>query len=187
MAKRIVIAGYAAVGRALLPLLVARGDAATVVQRRNPGQLPYQARFVAADLEDAGKTVQACHGADAVVCAAGVPYHAATYVRVWPVIMRNLLQACAKASARFVFADSLYMYGPQTRPLTEEMPLTNFGAKPRVRAEITRQWLDAHHSGIVSAVAVRASDFYGPDVPTSVISTYGPTAGAQSGASALSA
>ena len=54
----------------------------------------------------------------------------------------------------FVFADSLYMYGPQPRPLTEDMPLTSFGKKPRVRAEITRLWQEARH---VCAVAVRAA------------------------------
>ena len=38
--------------------------------------------------------------------------------------------------ARFVFADKLYMYGPVTVPLTETMPLTSYGRKPRIRAEI---------------------------------------------------
>ena len=41
------------------------------------------------------------------------------------------------------------------------------------RAEITRLWQAAHAEGRVRAVAVRASDFYGPDVPTSVLSEYG--------------
>jgi nucleoside-diphosphate-sugar epimerase len=87
--------------------------------------------------------------------------------------MANLLAACEKSKARFIFADNLYMYGPQTAPLTEDMPLTDFGRKPSVRAEITRLWQDAHAQGRVQAVAVRASDFYGPDVPTSVLSAYG--------------
>jgi nucleoside-diphosphate-sugar epimerase len=95
------------------------------------------------------------------------------FVRVWPVVMRNMLDACGASGARFVFADNLYMYGPQTEPLAEDMPLTDYGAKPRARAEITRIWRDAHTSGRVKACAVRAADFYGPDVPTSVISTMG--------------
>jgi len=36
--------------------------------------------------------------------------------------------------------DNLYPYGPQTSPLTEEMPLTSYGRKPALRAEITRMW-----------------------------------------------
>lgn len=84
-----------------------------------------------------------------------------------------MLATCAGAHARFVFADNLYMYGPQDRPLTEDMPLTEYGRKPKVRAEITRMWQRAHQDGRVQAVAVRASDFYGPDAEFSVLSNYG--------------
>ena len=80
-----------------------------------------------------------------------------------------MLSACEKAGARFVFADNLYMYGPVTVPLTESMPLTSYGQKPRIRAEITRLWQDAHTAGRVKVAAVRASDFYGPDVPNSIL------------------
>jgi nucleoside-diphosphate-sugar epimerase len=55
----------------------------------------------------------------------------------------------------------------------EDMPLTDYGRKPRVRAYITRLWQEAHNSGRVRAVAARASDFYGPDVATSVLSRLG--------------
>jgi nucleoside-diphosphate-sugar epimerase len=65
------------------------------------------------------------------------------------------------------------MYGPQIRPLTEEMSLTNYGRKPALRAEITKLWKSAHDSGRVRAIAVRASDFYGPDAATSVLSVFG--------------
>jgi nucleoside-diphosphate-sugar epimerase len=171
--KRIVVAGYGPVGKALARQLTARADLVTIAQRHALPHLPAGARFAPADFADAEQTAQACDGADVVVCAVGVPYRSSTYVTAWPVIMRNLLSGCAKARARFVFADNLYMYGPQTRPLTPDMPLTDHGNKPRVRAAITRQWSEAHRSGAVRAVAVRASDFYGPDVETSVISTQG--------------
>jgi nucleoside-diphosphate-sugar epimerase len=171
--KRIAVIGYGAVGRALVPLLAARGDGVTVVQRRFPGGLPTNSVFVAADVEDEEQAKRACAGAHTVVCAVGIPYLSSVYVRAWPLVMRNLLEGSARAGARFVFADSLYMYGPQTKPLTEDMPLTSFGAKPRVRADITRLWQTAHATGRVRAVAVRASDFYGPDVPTSVLSVFG--------------
>jgi nucleoside-diphosphate-sugar epimerase len=57
--------------------------------------------------------------------------------------------------------------------MTEDLPLTAYGRKPALRAEITRLWLAAHAAGRVRAVAVRASDFYGPDVATSVIASFG--------------
>lgn len=170
MPKRIAVAGFGAVGRSLAERLSARGDTVRIVQRQEPPTLPADVSFFRANLKDAAEAQAAV---DTVVCAVGVPYRSKVYTRVWPVVMRNLLAACAKSGARFVFADSVYMYGPQSRPLTEDMPLTDYGRKPRVRAEITRLWQEAHNGGRVRAVAVRASDFYGPDVPTSVLSTLG--------------
>ncbi len=173
MGRQIAVAGYGAVGRALVPLLASRGDSVRIVQRQQPGEVAAGCEFVRADLEDASQTQHACTGMDTVVCAAGIPYVSKIYTRVWPVVMRNLLDGCARAGARLVFADNLYMYGPQKGVLREDTPLTSYGRKPRVRAEITRLWQDAHKAGRVRVTAVRASDFYGPDVPTSVLSTFG--------------
>jgi nucleoside-diphosphate-sugar epimerase len=135
--------------------------------------MPAGSAFCQADVLDSAAVVRACAGARSVACCIGVPYVSSIYERVWPPAMTNLLEACAVSGARFIFADNLYMYGPQTRPLTEDLALTNFGVKPRVRAEITRLWRDAHEAGRVRCVSVRASDFYGPDVETSVISRFG--------------
>lgn len=173
MAKRITIMGFGAVGRAVAERLLARGDEITIVQRQRLPTLPANSRFFRANLEDAKQAEGASAHVDTVVSAVGIPYISKIYTRIWPIVMRNMLAGCAKSGARFVFADNLYMYGPQARPLTEDMPLTDYGRKPRVRAEITRLWQQAHQSGRVRAVAVRASDFYGPDVGTSVLSTLG--------------
>jgi len=170
---RIALVGYGPVGRAIAPLLSAAGKEVRIVQRRAPAEIPRGCSFCSADVEDAAEASRACSDVDAVVCAVGIPYVWRVYARAWPLVMRNLLEACARSGARLVFADSLYMYGPQRRPLVEDMPLTSFGRKPRTRAEVTKLWQDAHAQGRVRAVAVRASDFYGPDVGTSVLSTYG--------------
>jgi nucleoside-diphosphate-sugar epimerase len=126
-----------------------------------------------ADVENPASVAQACRGSDVVVCAVGFPYRNRLWAKAWPVAMAALLDGCAAARARFVFADNLYMYGPQTAPLREDMPLTDVGVKPRVRAEITRLWQAAHAAGRVQAVAVRASDFYGPGVTTSALAMFG--------------
>lgn len=170
---RIAVIGYGAVGRATASLLLARGDEVRVVQRRQPAALAARTTFLAADVEDHDEMLRACDDVDAVVCCIGLPYRASLWERVWPRAVANLLDGCAASRARFVFADNLYMYGPQTQPLTENLPLTTYGRKPRVRAQITELWREARDAGRVRAVAVRASDFYGPDVPTSVLSTYG--------------
>ena len=68
-----------------------------------------------------------------------------------------------------VFIDNLYMYGPQTTPLVETMPLTDIGWKPAARSAATRIWMDAAASGEALIAALRAPDFYGPGVGNSFL------------------
>ena len=171
--KRVVIFGYGAVGRETAALMSARGDDVLVAQRSAPRNNPLKLAFTACDLTDSASVAKACAGRDVAICAAGFPYDSTVWERDWPKAMNALLTGCASSGARFVFADNLYMLGPQTKPLTEDMPLTSYGRKPRLRSAITRLWQEAHTAGRVKAVAVRAADFYGPDVPTSVLSAYG--------------
>ncbi len=169
---RVAVIGHGAVGRETANLLLARGDDVRIAQRKRPAVLPETARFIATDVLDADSVRRACADCDAVICCIGFPYDSRVWRKAWPAAMANMLAACAGGQARFIFADNLYMYGPQDRALTEDMPLTGYGRKPKVRADITRLWRQAHAEGRVEAVAVRASDFYGPDVETSVLSNY---------------
>ncbi len=169
----VVIIGYGATGRETANLLLARGDTVRVAQRKRPAGLPAAAEFAATDVLDAESVRRTCAGCDAVICCIGFYHDSRLWERAWPAAMENMLQACAAGRARFIFADNLYMYGPQDRPLTEDMPLTDYGRKPKVRAAITRAWQRAHADGLVQAVAVRASDFYGPEVENSMLSNYG--------------
>lgn len=173
MSETIVIFGMGAVGRSIMEQMTAAGRAVTLAQRTRPSDLPALARFVACDATDAEDVKRVTAGADAVICAIGLTYHSAGWARDWPRIMTNLLAGCEAAGARFVMVDNLYMYGPQTRPLTEDMPLTRYGHKPKVRADITRLWQEAHDQGRVRCVAVRASDFYGPGVGQSILGDTG--------------
>jgi len=170
---QVTIIGYGAVGRETAKMLLERGVAVRVAQRKRPATLPEAAEFIATDVLDRDSVQRACAGSGAVICCIGFPYDSRVWEKAWPKAMDNMLAACAKAQARFIFADNLYMYGPQDRPLTEDMPLTGFGRKPKVRAGTTRAWQRAHGDGLVQAVAVRGSDFYGPDVENSVLSNYG--------------
>jgi nucleoside-diphosphate-sugar epimerase len=83
--------------------------------------------------------------------------------------MANLVAACRATSARMVFIDNLYMYGPQTTPLVETMPLADIGWKPAARSAATRIWMAAAAAGEARIAAVRAPDFYGPSVGNSYL------------------
>ena len=81
------------------------------------------------------------------------------------------------------FIDNLYMYGPQTTPLVETMPVTDTGLKPAARAAATRIWMDAAAKGEALITALRAPDFYGPGVGNSYLgdTSIGKLAGQTSG------
>jgi hypothetical protein len=48
---------------------------------------------------------------------------------------------------------------------------SDYGIKPATRASLTRMWQEAHREGRVQAVALRASDFYGPFVTVAMVAS----------------
>jgi nucleoside-diphosphate-sugar epimerase len=164
MQNSTVIIGYGATGQATAQRLVARGEAFRIAQRRPPAEMPPGATFAPCDVLDAASVRQAVAGAGQVVLAIGFTYDAKVWAATWPRAMANVLDACAAAGARLVFIDNLYMMGPQTAPLREDMPLSNQAAKPAIRSALTRQWMAAAEAGLVKVAALRPPDFYGPGV-----------------------
>lgn len=162
MNRKVIIFGYGAVGRAAVEVAARHGWQVSVAQRSRPASLPGGVAFIPCDVLDAAAVEQAVAGAGQIVVAIGFPYEGKVWKARWPRAMSNLIEACARHEARMVFVDNLYMYGPQSRPLTEDMPLTDFGVKPAVRAEVTRLWQAATRT--VRIAALRAPDFYGPGV-----------------------
>ena len=168
MTEKTVILGYGPVGKAIAAQLSAEGRAVTIAQRSPPAALPAGVAFEACDALDGEALSRVVDGASAVVCTIGLRYDAAVWERDWPKLMTNMLEACAAAKARLVFIDNVYMYGPQVKPLAEDMPMAATGRKGRVRAAITRQWQEVHQAGRVRTAALRAPDFYGPGVTLSI-------------------
>jgi nucleoside-diphosphate-sugar epimerase len=164
MRNRILVLGYGAVGKATVMRLLREGRDVEVAQRKRPVDLPEGVPFTPVDVLDAAQVLATFKNIDQVVVALGFQYNSALWQNVWPRAMANLLNACEASNTRMVFIDNLYMYGEQNQPLREDMPLTNNGIKPSVRAEITRMWMAASHIGKVKVAALRASDFYGPGV-----------------------
>ena len=77
--------------------------------------------------------------------------------------MDNLIEAAARAGARLVVLDNIYMLGrPGTRPFDEDTPPNPCSRKGRIRARATERLFEAHARGDVQATVGQASDFYGP-------------------------
>jgi nucleoside-diphosphate-sugar epimerase len=122
---------------------------------------------VAGDVADPSSAQRACGGASVVYSCVGLDY--AGWPEKWPPMMTGMLSGAEAAGARFVFMDNCYMYGPVDVPMTEDLPLTDYGKKPATRSKLTRMWQDAHNAGRVEVASVRASDFYGPGVSASAL------------------
>jgi len=169
MTDRITIFGYGQVGRATTARLIAEGREVIVVQRNAPSDMPNGATFAPADALDRDAVVKAVRGSGQFVVAIGFPYSGVVWRDVWPRAMANFVAACKATGARMLFIDNLYMYGPQTAPLVETMPLTGYGWKPAARSAATRVWIASAAAGEARVAALRAPDFYGPSVGLSFL------------------
>ncbi|MCW5830852.1 MAG: NAD-dependent epimerase/dehydratase family protein [Labilithrix sp.] len=129
---------------------------------RRPEKVNETDQLFAADLLDARQTRAAVKGSAIVYLTAGLPMDTALWVAQWPVMMRNVLDACAEHGAKLVFFDNTYMYPQTSAPQTEATPFQPHGAKGRVRAEIATLLLDAMAKGRVRGLICRAPEFYGP-------------------------
>ncbi|MCW6511962.1 NAD-dependent epimerase/dehydratase family protein [Lichenifustis flavocetrariae] len=172
MSERIVVVGYGACGRATVEALIRRNrGTVAVAQRTRPTDLPQTIEFRPCDVLDPGAVQQALFGATQVVLSIGLPYDSRVWRTAWPRAMTNVVEACAATGARLVFIDNLYMMGPQREPLREDMALSDYGAKPAIRSEVTRIWMAAASAGRARITALRPPDFYGPGVGLSHLGT----------------
>ena len=163
----ITVFGYGPTGEATVERLLARGQAVRVAQRKRPANLPAGVSFINCDALNADDVKRAMAGSEQAVITVGFAYTSKVWQEAWPKAMRNFIAAAESANTRVVMIDNLYMYGPQDEPLHEDMPLTSYGKKPAVRAEVTRMWQAAARAGKIRWVALRAPDFYGAGVRNS--------------------
>ena len=135
---------------------------------RNPQKVNESDQLMAADLLDAGQTMQAVAGSQIVYLTVGLPMDTKRWEEQWPRIMNNVIDACKAHRAKLVFFDNTYMY-PQTADVqTEETPFHPNGPKGRVKARIASMLLDEMQKGNLEAIICRAPEFYGPGKTQSI-------------------
>lgn len=158
-----VIFGAGQVGLTLAEQLTQQGTAVTLVSRRGRTDepLPAGASIVSGDVNDPAAVARLAADADVVFETAQPPY--TDWPRQWPPLMQSIIEGLAQTTARLVFVDNLYMYGPTGgRPLREDLPHAATGRKGKVRAQIAQMLLDAHQAGKIRVTIGRAADFFGP-------------------------
>lgn len=131
--------------------------------RRSAGAAPAGVQLRTGDAGDATFVAEATHGASVLYHCMNPEYSTAIWARELPRLRAALGAAAAKANARVVLLDNLYMLGrPRGMMLSESSAIDPCSKKGEIRAQEWQAWLAAHHKGDVRVTCGRGSDFYGP-------------------------
>jgi len=162
MSELHVIFGAGQVGLPLARRLMDSGLRVRIAKRSST-PVPAGCEIVLGDAADPVFCTEAARGAATVYHCMNPPYSTRTWADLVPRYMENLLTASARAAARLVVLDNLYMLGrPGGRAFDEDTPMNPCSRKGEIRARAAESLFAAHRQGDVVATAGRASDFYGP-------------------------
>ena len=124
-----------------------------------------------ADLSVREKAIEAVKGSEIVYFTLGLPISSDLWEKQFPVILRNVIDACKVNGTKLVFFDNTYMYPQDDRILTENTAFDPVGRKGRVRRQMAEMVLKEIQSGALEAVICRAPEFYGPAKTQSITNT----------------
>lgn len=128
---------------------------------RNPKKVNDTDSLFPANLLDKEKTDEAIKGSEIAYLTVGLPMDTEMWVNQFPIMMRNVIDACKRHSTKLVFFDNTYMYPQNDKILTEETEFAPVGKKGEIRAEMTTMLIEEIQSKNIDAVICRAPEFYG--------------------------
>lgn len=166
--KKIMVLGAGAIGTLTARELVVQGHEVTLVSRSGTNPEITGLRAIAADATDALALDEAAltrgRAPDVVVNALN-PASYTAWAEDWPPMWSAITRACRNLGAGQVLVGNLYSYGRVDAPFDESHPVAPNGVKGRVRAGMWEDALANHEAGVMPAVEVRASDYFGPTRP----------------------
>ncbi|MFT3678639.1 MAG: NAD-dependent epimerase/dehydratase family protein [Ferruginibacter sp.] len=124
-----------------------------------------------ADLTISEKAMEAVKGAEIAYFTLGLPISSDLWEELFPLILKNVIDACKMSGTKLVFFDNTYMYPQDDRVLTERTAFAPLGRKARVRRLMAEMVLKEMQSGELEAVICRAPEFYGPGKTQSITNT----------------
>ena len=136
---------------------------------RNPKKVNESDELLRANLWNAEETMKAVDGSEVVYLTVGLQYDIKVWRTQWPLLMKNVIDACKKNKSKLVFFDNVYSYGRVNGWMTEESPTKPDSEKGKVRAELNKMIMNEVEQGNLKAMIAKAADFYGPDTPLSFV------------------
>lgn len=124
-----------------------------------------------ADLSIREQAIEAVKGSEIAYFTLGLPMSSELWEQQFPLILRNVMDACKINGTKLVFFDNTYMYPQDNRVITEQTPFAPVGRKGKVRKEMAEMVLREMQSGKLKAVICRAPEFYGTGKTQSITNT----------------
>lgn len=136
---------------------------------RNPKRENPADQLVVADLSNPQQVITAVEGSEVVYLTVGLEYKIGVWQTQWPLIMKNVIDACKTHKAKLVFFDNVYAYGLVKGWMKEDTLVNPASKKGEVRAQIAQMIMSEVEKGNLDAIIARAADFYGPNTPLSFV------------------
>jgi nucleoside-diphosphate-sugar epimerase len=137
---------------------------------RNPEKVNETDELMPGDITDPDVVLKAVEGSEVVYIVAGLKYDIKVWREQWPIIIQNTIKACERFNVKLVFFDNVYIYDSESLgDIREENPERPSSKKGKVRKQIAEMIMQEVKEGKLTAMIVRAADFYGPGVRTSMI------------------
>lgn len=136
---------------------------------RKPTKINETDELFTADLLDRSQVFKAVENSEIIYLTAGIPYTVNAWKTQWPVIIKNVIDACKSQKSRLVFFDNVYSYGLVNGWINENTPLKPISKKGMIRKEIHETIMNEVEKGNLEAMILKAADFYGPETPLSFV------------------
>lgn len=159
------------IGEELAKELKRNFTSAIRIVSRKPQKINDTDEIFPADLFIREKAIEAVKGTEIAYFTLGLPISSELWEKQFPLITKNVIEACKINGAKLVFFDNTYMYPQDGTVLTEKTAFAPVGRKGRVRKEMAEMVLKAMQSGEIKAVICRAPEFYGPGKTQSITNT----------------
>lgn len=139
---------------------------------RNPKKVNETDILFPADLTEKEQVEKAVAGSEICYLTIAFDYKTKVWQEKWTPLIRNVVDACSRHSAKLVFFDNVYAIGgDNVKHITEDSPLSPSSKKGEVRAYVDRHILENIEKGKLTAIVARAPDFLGPVKEKSILMT----------------
>jgi nucleoside-diphosphate-sugar epimerase len=160
-----LVLGAGQIGPLVAERLVAKGHRVRIARRTAAPTGIAGVENISLDVRDADAVARAAEGATTVYNCVNPLYF--QWNELLLPMTRGIVDGTAKAAARLVALDCLYMYGDTTL-MNERTPMAPVSKKGALRVKSAQYMLEANARGALSVSIGRAADFIGPRAPQSM-------------------